>query len=517
MSISKRISLIVVGVLIVTSAVIFGVLLIMQESRDYESIHDQIVQQKGLLVRSIAFAMGQGVSDVKPLLEMYADAKNIRELTVNPTNSISAGKEAGLDEMQKSVLASRISASKEEQFHGESVLRSVDVLLADSGCVSCHNVPIGMPLATVSIRYSLSDHENAAAKSRAITVILALVAVGMVYAAVVFMLKRLVAKDLLEAVRRLTAVASGDLTAHKRIDRKDEIGQLMSALNEMVQHLSSIVREVREVAENVSSGSSQLASAVEALSRGAMDQASATEEVSSSMEEMASTIGQNAENASETKGVSARSAVDAKEGGEAVHKTMEAMKTIADRISIIEEIARQTNLLALNAAIEAARAGEQGRGFAVVASEVRKLAERSRHAAAEINALAGGSVEIAVQAETRLGKLVPDIQRTAQLVHEISNASHEQNAGVGQINQAVQQLDQVTQKNAAAAAEMSSTSAELAGQAESLKKSIAFFTLEEAQTMPPSMPKSVTTRMIPKTVSTRRKEREQIAAGIERD
>jgi methyl-accepting chemotaxis protein len=211
------------------------------------------------------------------------------------------------------------------------------------------------------------------------------------------------------------------------------------------------------------------------MSQGATEQASSAEEVSSSMEEMSSNIRQNADNALQTEKIAKKASSDAEEGGRAVEETVTAMKEIAVKTGIIEEIARQTNLLALNAAIEAARAGEHGKGFAVVASEVRKLAERSQKAAAEIKELSGTSVIIAEKAGEMLGRIVPDIQKTAELVAEISAASSEQNSGAEQINKAILQLDEVIQQNASSSEEMSSMAEELSSQAEQLSESIAFF------------------------------------------
>lgn len=230
---------------------------------------------------------------------------------------------------------------------------------------------------------------------------------------------------------------------------------------------------MKTAVDNVASASQQLSSASEETSQGATEQASSVEEVSSSMEEMSSNIRQNADNSQQSQKIAAKAAEDALEGGRAVVQTVSAMKDIATKISIIEEIARQTNLLALNAAIEAARAGEHGKGFAVVASEVRKLAERSQTAAAEISLLSSNSVQIAESAGAMLEKLVPDIKRTAELVQEIAGASREQDAGVTQINQAVQQLDQVIQQNASAAEELASMSEEMAAQADQLQSVIA--------------------------------------------
>jgi len=243
----------------------------------------------------------------------------------------------------------------------------------------------------------------------------------------------------------------------------------------MVDRLKMVVADVKTAGDNVASGSQQLSAGSEQMSQGTTEQAASAEEASSSVEEMNATIRQNADNALQTEKIALKSATDAMESGKAVSETVGAMKDIASKISIIEEIARQTNLLALNAAIEAARAGEHGKGFAVVASEVRKLAERSQAAAGEISSLSTTSVEVAEKAGAMLAKLVPDIQKTAELVQEISAASNEQNTGAEQINQAIQQLDQVIQQNASASEEMASTAEELASQSEQLQASIAFF------------------------------------------
>lgn len=261
--------------------------------------------------------------------------------------------------------------------------------------------------------------------------------------------------------------------------RGNAIG-VYASMKTMVSKLSTIVSDVTAAAENVASGSEELSASSQSLSQGATEQAASIEEVSSSMEEMSSNISLNAENARQTESLATQAALDAQEGGNAVAKTVEAMKHIAEKISIVEEIARQTNLLALNAAIEAARAGEHGKGFAVVAAEVRKLAERSGTAAAEISELSSSSVEVAERAGTMLMKLVPDIKKTADLVQEIASASSEQNAGAEQINKAIQQLDQVVQQNASASEEMSSTSEELASQASQLQESMGFFRISDS-------------------------------------
>lgn len=284
-------------------------------------------------------------------------------------------------------------------------------------------------------------------------------------------------------------IAGGNLTAQVDINQRDEIGQLAEALKDMVAKLSGVMTEVQSAGENVASGSEELSSSSESLSQGATEQAASVEEISSSVEQMASNIRQNADNAQQTEKIAVQSASDAEQGGKAVNDTVNAMKDIADKISIIEEIARQTNLLALNAAIEAARAGEHGKGFAVVAAEVRKLAERSGAAASEISELSSSSVAVAEQAGEMLSRMVPDIRKTSDLVQEIAAASNEQNDGANQINRAVQQLDQVVQQNAAAAEEMASTSEELSAQAAQLQSTIGFFQLD-TRPKPKTQPQS---------------------------
>ena len=289
----------------------------------------------------------------------------------------------------------------------------------------------------------------------------------------------IVSRGLKQLGSALTQVAGGDLTQTITVRSNDEIKDLVDTTNSMIERLRSVVGNSSLAADSVAGGSQQLSASSEQVSQGATEQAAAAEEASASMEEMAANIKQNADNAAQTEKIARQSSKDAEASGVAVDRAVGAMRVIAEKIGIVQEIARQTDLLALNAAVEAARAGEHGRGFAVVASEVRKLAERSQTAAAEISAVSGDTVQAAAQAGEMLTKLVPDIRRTAELVAEISAACREQDIGAAQINQALQQLDTVTQQNASASEQITSTSEELAGQAEELQQSISFFRVDD--------------------------------------
>jgi methyl-accepting chemotaxis protein len=354
-------------------------------------------------------------------------------------------------------------------------------------------------------------------RTKTILMLAASAAIFVVLLVVTLILTKAIVRPVVQGVALAEAIARGDFSSRLNLTQSDELGQLARALDSMaetlkrqadvadeiargnlaievkpasaedqlghamksmVAKLGNVIGQVRVAIDNVASAARALSTSADNMSQGAAAQAASAEEASSSIEEMGANIRQNADNAKQTEKIAQQAANDAASGGEAVGQAVGAMKQIAAKIVIIEEIARQTNLLALNAAIEAARAGEHGRGFAVVAAEVRKLAERSQTAAAEINKLSSSSVEVADKAGRMIASIVPGIQRTAELVQEIAAASREQDAGAGQINSAIQQLDKVIQQNATAIEEMASTAEELSGQSAQLAEIVDFFALE---------------------------------------
>ena len=305
---------------------------------------------------------------------------------------------------------------------------------------------------------------------------------------------RSITNPIRETVDAANRLAEGDLTVTINADSRDETGQLKAAMKGLVEKLAHIIGEVRASADTLGSAAEQVSATAQSLSQGTSEQAASVEQISATVEQASASVNQNAENARITDSMAVKASQEAQEGGTAVKETVSAMKAIADKIGIIDDIAYQTNLLALNAAIEAARAGEHGKGFAVVAAEVRKLAERSQIAAQEIGGLAGSSVRLAESAGALLDEMVPTIKKTSDLVQEIASASEEQTGGINQINSAMSQLNQVTQQSASASEELAATAVEMGGQAEQLQQLMNFFKVESAISAAPIRRQSTSIR-----------------------
>ncbi|MBD9482001.1 MCP four helix bundle domain-containing protein [Pseudomonas sp. PDM14] len=316
--------------------------------------------------------------------------------------------------------------------------------------------------------------------SRLQMIVLVLIAAVLGFA-IGILVTRSISRPLNRAVAAANSLAEGDLNVSISVDSQDETGKLLAAMQNMSERLRSVMADVRSAADSLSSASEEVSATSQSLSQAATEQAASVEETTASVEQMSASIAQNTDSAQVTDGIAGKAANDAVEGGQAVREMVQAMKQIADKIGIIDDIAYQTNLLALNAAIEAARAGDHGKGFAVVAAEVRKLAERSQVAAQEIGGVASNSVSLAEQAGKLLDEIVPNIQKTSDLVQEITAASQEQSSGAAQINIAMGQMNQITQQNASASEELAATAEEMNAQASQLQELIGFFRLDAFQ------------------------------------
>ena len=494
MTIRNKLGLGFLGVLILGSGVSIGVLTVL--SRNINELKhvvqvDDVIAYKGLEIRNdminMSDAMRGYLLDPTNVAEKKrkqdADDALVRDadaiIALNPGKVIEGKlKEAAaldaslLNRLENDVLT-RADAGKIEEaralYNGEylAVRKRQEALIAEMETEASRRKEES--LAQVESGYQT-------ARTTTYVLIICLLGIGL---AVSFFASRQLAQPILALSEHLRAMTRGDLSRRLQVTSSDEIGQMGRHFNDFADEMQRIISEVRSGALALTSAASQVSSSSQGLSQGTSEQAASVEETTASLEQMNASVMQNAENSRQMEQMALEGAKSADESGRAVRETVDAMQLIAQKISIVEDIAYQTNLLALNAAIEAARAGEHGRGFAVVATEVRKLAERSQTAATEIGALATGSVKIAERSGQLLGELVPAIRKTADLVQEVAAASAEQSTGVRQINQAMSRVDDVTQRNASAAEELASTSEEMASQAEALQQLMEFFHIEQ--------------------------------------
>jgi methyl-accepting chemotaxis protein len=524
-TIAKKVGFLISGVLSVTLIVTFLVLLnsMEKQSQDYTQIYLDDLEKT--LMHSLTFAMSQGLTDVTPFVQKVKQIDNLRDLTILPINRIKAKSEERMDAIEREVLRLEKGKNYREIFKDEPVMRSVQPVIEDASCVSCHAGSIGEPIAVVSLRFSIASIESYQKKMALWTITLAFISICLTIFLVSFSLRKLVSHPLSSLLKQSEIVAKGDLTVAITQSSNDEVGFLSGSFQHMIEQLRGTLAKVNNASTAVASASSEISSSTEQMAAGMQEQSTQTAEVATAVEEMTKTIQENSQNAILTTEKASQLREKAKEGGRVVEKTVNEMKHIAsivnqsketvnaliasssrigEIIDVIDAIADQTNLLALNAAIEAARAGDQGRGFAVVADEVKKLAEKTTNATKEISIVVkkiqedtmGAAysmknearvvetgIEFAEKAGQSLKEIIKDIQLVNDMIGQIAAATEEQSSTSEEMSKTVDSINAVTSQTASGTQQIALAAEDLNRLTEDLTRLVTKFKLYEHDQM----------------------------------